>query len=84
MYKPNEILFGSKLKGKLSPQSHPIQFGRKLIFFVSIHTEKSFRNIIKSNRNQIVFTIFRLIYNQMDVHYVPDQSENDKYNLISV
>ena len=30
----------------------------------SIHTEKSFRNLIKSNRNQIVFTMHRLIRNQ--------------------
>ena len=29
----------------------------------SVHTEKCFRNLIKSNRNQIVFTIFRLIWN---------------------
>ena len=49
-----------------------------------IHTEKSFRNLIKSNRNQIVFTIFWLIWNQTDVRLVPNQSENDNYNLISV
>ena len=29
----------------------------------SICTEKSFQNLIKSNRNQTVFTIFRLIWN---------------------
>ena len=29
----------------------------------AVHAEKSFRNRIKSNRNQIVFTIFRLIWN---------------------
>ena len=28
---------------------------------VNLHTEKSFGNLFKSNRNQIVFTIFRLI-----------------------
>ena len=39
-----------------------------------------FRNFIKSNLNQIVFTIFRL--NQMDVCLV--QSENYECNLISV
>ena len=32
----------------------------------SIHTEKYFPNLIKSNRNQIVFTIFRLISNQTE------------------
>ena len=34
------------------------------------HTEKSFRNLIKSNLNQIVFTIFRLIWNQTDLRLV--------------
>ena len=47
------------------------------------HTEKSFRNIIKSTRNQIVFTIFRLIWIQTDVRLDPNQSEIGKYNLIS-
>ena len=40
-------------------------------FFVR-QTQKSFRNLIKSNRNQIVFTIFRLILNQMDIRLVPN------------
>ena len=40
------------------------------------------RNLI-STRNQIVFIIFRLIWNQMDVRLVPNQSQNGKYNLIS-
>ena len=40
------------------------------------HTEKSFRNLI-------VYTNFRLIWNKTDVHLVPNQSENSKYNLIS-
>ena len=30
---------------------------------LAIHTEKLFRNLIKSNRNQIAFTIFRLFWN---------------------
>ena len=47
-----------------------------------VRTEKSFRNLIYSNRNQIVFTIFRLIWKQMDVSLVSNQSENGKYNLI--
>ena len=29
----------------------------------TVHTGKSFRNLFKSNRNQIVFTIVRLIWN---------------------
>ena len=41
------------------------------------------RNFIKSNRNQIVFTIFRLIRIQTDVRLDPNQSKNGKYNLIS-
>ena len=49
-----------------------------------LHTKKSFRNLIKSNWNQIVVTIFRLICNQTDVHMVPNQPENGNYNLISV
>ena len=40
--------------------------------FRFLHTEKSFRNLIKSTRNQIVFTIFRLIWNQTDVRLVPN------------
>ena len=53
------------------------------IFPASLHTEKSFRNFIKSTRNQIAFTIFRLIWNQTVVRLVPNQSQNCKYNLIS-
>ena len=51
---------------------------------LSLHTEKSFRNLINSNRNQIVFTIFRLIWNQKDVHLITKQLEKGKYNLITV
>ena len=47
------------------------------------HTKKSFLNLIKSNRNQIVLSIFRFIWNQTDVRSVPNQSENGIYNLIS-
>ena len=49
----------------------------------AIHTETFFRNLIESTRNQIVFTIFWLIWIQADVRLVPNQSENGKYNLIS-
>ena len=55
----------------------------KIANSVVVHTEKSFLNLIKSTRNQIVFTIFRLIWIQMDVRLDPNQSENGKYNLIS-
>ena len=47
------------------------------------HLEKSFQNLIKSIRNQIVFTTSPLILNQTDVHLVPNQSESGEYNLIS-
>ena len=43
-----------------------------------LHTDKYFLNFIKSNRNQIIFTIFRLIGNQTDVRFVQNQSENGK------
>ena len=59
------------MKGKLSARSYSILFERRLesIFLIlvyiwkcnSLHTEKSFLNLIKSNRNQILFTILRLI-----------------------
>ena len=46
-------------------------------------TDNYFINLNKSTRNQIVFTIFRLIWNQTDVRLFPNQSENVIYNLIS-
>ena len=49
-----------------------------------LHAEASFRNLIKSKRNQIVFSIFRLIWNQTEVRLVPNPSVRGKYNLISV
>ena len=42
-----------------------------------VHTEKSFPNLIKLNRNHIVFTMHRLIWNQADVRLTSKQSEND-------
>ena len=33
------------------------------IWSLYIHTEKYFRNLLKSNRNRIVFTFFQLIWN---------------------
>ena len=56
---------------------------RYILIQISTHTEKSFRNLNKSNRNQIVFIMHRLIWNKTDVRLVPNQSENGKYNLIS-
>ena len=42
------------------------------------------KNCMKSNRNQIVFTIFWCIWNQTGVRLVPNQSENGKCYLILV
>ena len=49
----------------------------------TLHARKYFPNLIKSNRNQIVFTIFRMILIETDVRLDPNLSENVKYNLIS-
>ena len=43
----------------------------------SVHTQT---NHIKGNRNQIVFNIFRLIWDQTELHLVQIQTENGKYN----
>ena len=43
-----------------------------------MHTEKSFRNLDKSNRNQTVFTI----WNQTDFRLVPNQPENGVNTII--
>ena len=51
---------------------------------VNIDREKSLRNPIKSNRNQIPFTALRSIWNQTNGRLVPSQPENGKYNPISV
>ena len=40
-------------------------------------------NLIESTWNQIVFTIFRLIWIQANVRLDPNQSKNGNYNLIS-
>ena len=39
---------------------------------------------IRNNRNQIVFTILRLFFNQLEFRLVTNQSENLEYNLVSV
>ena len=49
-----------------------------------IELRNSVRNLIKSNQSQIVFTIYRLIWNQTNVCLVLNQWGNCKYNLISV
>ena len=71
-------------KRKLSLRSHFFQFERyQKSVSLNVRIEKYFLDLIESTRNQIVFTIFRLILIQMDVRLNPNQSENCKYNLIS-
>ena len=50
--------------------------------YCAMYKEKYFFNLVKSTRNQNVFTIFRLIWSQTDVRLDPNQLENGKYNLI--
>ena len=49
-----------------------------------LRREKSFRNLIKSKRNQIVFTIFQLIWNQSEFRLDQNLSVKGKYNLIPI
>ena len=48
---------------------------RAFEFFFLCNTEKKFRNFVKSNRNQIVFTTSRSIWNKIEFSFVPIQSE---------
>ena len=43
-----------------------------------LHAEESLLNLVKLIRNQIVFTIHRLIWDQTDHRLVPNQLENGK------
>ena len=57
--------------------------GRQLLpVYYIIHAEKSTSYSGYINRNPIVLTIFRLIWNQTEILLVQYQSENGKYNLI--
>ena len=48
-YEPNGILFGAKSKGRLSPQSYPIQFESKWKYsFLSAEIENNRKNAHKS------------------------------------
>ena len=49
-----------------------------------IYTKESTSNTCCINQNMIVYTIFRIIGNQMEFRLVPNPSENGKYNLIPV
>ena len=59
-------------------------FSVSVVSRYAVRTDKCFLNFAKSTRNQIVFSIFRLISIQTDsIRLDPNQSENGKYNLIS-
>ena len=47
--------------------------------FFQIHTEKYFWNLVESNWNWIVITIFRLIWHQIEFSFVSNQSEKSNY-----
>ena len=84
-YEPNGIPICSKNRMENTvtyyTRAHiPCNLLKESEIFFSLHTEKYFRNLIKSTRNQIVFTIFRLIWNPTDVRLVSNQSENGIYN----
>ena len=67
-----------------TPKSKPPPPSSWSVIGSIVHTEISFRFFFKTNWNQIIYTIFRLIWNQMDVRLGPNQSENGIYNLISI
>ena len=64
----------------LLPTSIPYGHGH----IKDMHIEKSTSDSCWINRNQIVFTIFQLIWNQTKFRLVPNQSENGNYNQIWV
>ena len=48
------------------------------------YTQKNlFEILLNQPEIRLYLTIFRLILHQIDVRFVPNQSENGKYNLIS-
>ena len=68
----HSTMVSSRFKG--GPRLNPI----------ILHTDKSSRNLVESTRNQIAFTIFRLILDPNGrVLLDPSQSEYGKCNLIS-
>ena len=92
LYKQARVLFD----GQRSQAPKLLPYTLRKTFLVSLtrkhmvwkvgccgYSEKSFWNLIKSIRNQIVFTIFRLIWIQTGVRLDLNQLENGKYNLIS-
>ena len=53
-----------------------ISHSKKVCSMMSIHTEKSFVSLVKSNRNHIISIIFKSICNKAEVCLVENQSEN--------
>ena len=62
-FEPNELPFGSKSKGKLSPRSHPNGnlFLRVWQNCSGFAAAKSFPNFVKFNQIWIVITLFQSI-----------------------
>ena len=52
--------------------------------FTNIQNGEIFSEFWYINPNQIVLTIFRLIWNQTESHLVQNQSEDGKYDLIPI
>ena len=76
---------GKKWKGNLTEGWREGKTGTVLELRWTVHTEKYFRNLVKSNRNQILFTIFPIdLELQAKFFLAPNHSENGKYNLILV
>ena len=48
------------------------------------YTQRNLCEILLNQTETRLVTIFQLIWNQTDVRLVPNQSENEKYNLTSV
>ena len=55
----------------------------KIINFAeyNVHTETFFLNLVKSNQNCSVITLFQLIWQQMEFRLMPNQLEKFNYIL---
>ena len=77
------FLFFDATVGFISCKVRHLKWSAFLFVVYRVHTEKYFQNLIRSNRNEIVFTIFRLIWNTNGhVRLDPNHLKDGKYNLI--
>ena len=76
MTQTNRNLFGHKtcvICAVIMPAKHRREGIKCKEKHVCLHAEKfAFRNLVESTRNQIVFTIFRLIWYETDVRLIPN------------